>query len=198
MKEPGNIVGMVELDPDYMGFILYPGSKRFIADLEPGLISDIPSKIKTTGVFVDEDLQVVKDKIKRYRLKAVQLHGKESPDYCRELKADAEVIKAFGINDTFDFNQLDAYTDAVDYFLFDTQSPEHGGSGKTFNWQLLKSYTLEKPYFLSGGIGIGHAEELLLINDERLYAVDVNSGFEKSPGLKDIGLLYQFKDLLGC
>jgi phosphoribosylanthranilate isomerase len=198
MKVPDNIAEAVALQPDYMGFILYPGSKRFIAALDASVIRDIPATIKTTGVFVDEDLEIVKNAVERYHFKAVQLHGAESPAYCRELKAVAEVIKAFGVDESFDFDTLNAYDNAVDYFLFDTQTAEHGGSGKTFNWQLLENYKLQKPYFLSGGIGAGHAAELLQINDKRLYAVDVNSRFEHSAGLKDIVLLTEFKESLDC
>lgn len=196
MKVPANIAAVVALQPDYIGFILYPGSKRFIADLDEELVRNIPAAIKTTGVFVDATLETVKDAIVRYGFKAVQLHGNESPEYCRALKGSAEVIKAFGVDDTFDFSILDTYEDAADYFLFDTQTAEHGGSGKTFNWQLLENYKLQKPYFLSGGIGAGHVNELLSIDDSRLYAIDVNSRFEISAGLKDIDLLTQFKKSL--
>ena len=198
MREPANIAQAVALQPAYMGFLMYPGSKRFIADLDAVTISTIPADIKTTGVFVNEELEAVKKAIDLYHFKAVQLHGNESPDYCMALQGKAEVIKAFGIDDTFDFSTLEAYGDVVDYFLFDTQTPEHGGSGKAFNWRLLENYTLQKPYFLSGGIGLTNAPELLEISDERFYAIDVNSRFEQSPGLKDIALLTQFKKILGC
>jgi len=198
MREPANIAQAVALQPAYMGFLMYPGSKRFIADLDAVTISTIPADIKTTGVFVNEELEAVKKAIDLYHFKAVQLHGNESPDYCMALQGKAEVIKAFGIDDTFDFSTLEAYGDVVDYFLFDTQTPEHGGSGKAFNWRLLENYTLQKPYFLSGGIGLTNAPELLKISDERFYAIDVNSRFEQSPGLKDIALLTQFKKILGC
>lgn len=196
MKVPDNIAAVVALQPDYIGFILYPGSKRFIADLDEQLVRNIPATIKTTGVFVDASLETVKDAIKHYDLKAVQLHGGESPGYCRALMGSAEVIKAFGVDDNFDFGILESYEDAADYFLFDTQTDIHGGSGKRFNWQLLENYKLQKPYFLSGGIGAGHVAELLSVNDSRLYAIDVNSRFETSTGLKDIDLLTQFKKSL--
>ncbi|MBB6269910.1 phosphoribosylanthranilate isomerase [Pedobacter cryoconitis] len=196
MKVPANIAEVIALQPDYTGFIFYPGSKRFIADPDPLLIRNIPAAIKTTGVFVNEELEKVKSAILKYDLKAVQLHGHESADYCAALKGHAEVIKAFGIDADFDFSKLDAYIAQVDYFLFDTQTPDHGGSGKTFSWQLLKHYKNETPYFLSGGIGIEQLAELENIKDERLYAIDVNSRFELSPGLKDIGLLRTCKLIL--
>lgn len=194
MKVPENIVDVIALEPDYMGFIFFPGSKRFVADLNPDLIKHVPEAIKTTGVFVDEQLEVLKEKIVTYGLKAVQLHGRESVAYCAALKGSGvEVIKAFGIDESFDFDQLDDYYDVTDYFLFDTQTAEHGGSGKAFNWRLLEKYQLLKPFFLSGGIGLDNAQELFRVNDERLYAVDVNSRFELEPGLKDIDKLGEFK-----
>ncbi|KIO75633.1 N-(5'-phosphoribosyl)anthranilate isomerase [Pedobacter lusitanus] len=196
MRERGNIAEVVALQPDYIGFIFYPASKRFIGDLDPQLIKNIPATIKTTGVFVNEELEIVKNAIMKYDLKAVQLHGQESASYCQALKGTTEVIKAFGIDADFDFSKLDDYEAQVDYFLFDTQTPDHGGSGKTFSWQLLGSYKNRKSYFLSGGIGIEQLAGLEQIKDERLYAIDVNSRFEVSPGLKDIALLTVCKQML--
>jgi len=197
MKVPDNIAEVIQLRPDYLGFIFYPGSKRFIADLDPSVIRGIPAEIKTTGVFVNETLEKVKQAVADYGLKAVQLHGSEEPDYCGQLLGSVTVIKAFGMNADFDFSTLEPYVDAVDYFLFDTQTPELGGSGKTFSWQLLEKYTLQKPYFLSGGIGLDSVAALKEIGDERLFAIDVNSRFEISAGLKDIDQLIEFKKLLG-
>lgn len=195
MKVPANIAEVVALAPDYMGFIFYPGSKRFVAYLDANEVRNIPAPIKTTGVFVNQDLEDVKQVIDAYQLKAVQLHGKESPEYCAALLSSAEVIKAFGIDADFDFDSLLPYADQVNYFLFDTQTPDHGGSGKTFSWQLLEKYTLNTPYFLSGGIGIDSVPELLQLNDDRLYALDVNSRFETVPGMKNIEELKKFKSL---
>jgi phosphoribosylanthranilate isomerase len=196
MKEPANISAAAALKPDYLGFIFYPGSKRFVDGLDAVEIRNVPAGIKTTGVFVNEELAAVKQAITTYQLKAVQLHGEESPEYCKSLLGEAEVIKAFGIDPAFDFKQLDAYAAVVDYFLFDTKTPQHGGSGQTFSWALLQNYTLTKPYFLSGGIGPESVNELLQIDDDRLYAIDVNSRFETAPGLKDIEELKKFKNLL--
>jgi phosphoribosylanthranilate isomerase len=200
MKIPENILEVLALKPDYMGFIFYRKSKRYVADLSAEFAKSLPSEIKKTGVFVDEDAAEVCGLVALYGLSAVQLHGAESPAYCAQLKAllspEIEMIKAFGVNEDFDFAQLNAYDRYVDYFLFDTQTPGHGGSGRTFDWSLLAGYVLEKSYFLSGGIGLESIEDLLNINDERLYAVDVNSRFELSPGLKDIDKLNDFKNRL--
>jgi len=198
MKVPANISEVKDLAPDYLGFIFYKGSKRYIADLDSAEISMLSPNIKTTGVFVNQEFEEVKQAITDYQLKAVQLHGNESPPFCKALLGKAEVIKAFGIDADFDFDTLKDYEDAVDYFLFDTQTPEHGGSGKTFSWQLLERYKLNKPYFLSGGIGLESVALLQEITDSRLYAIDVNSRFETAPGLKNIEELSKFKKLLFC
>lgn len=201
MKLPDNVQAVAALKPDYLGFIFYRGSKRFIDGLTPSFVRNLPSGIKRTGVFVNEELNKVAELATLYGLNAVQLHGEEPVKYCIALKgllADhgVQLIKAFGVDEHFDFNQLKSYENVVDYFLFDTQTPDHGGSGKTFNWKLLDKYTLDKPYFLSGGIGLDSIEQIKNIKDTRLYAIDINSRFELAPGLKDIDKLKEFKTSL--
>jgi len=200
MKFAANIAAVAGLKPDYLGFIFYDKSPRYISDVSAELIKYVPSEVKTVGVFVDEDLEIVKKKINLYQLKAVQLHGSETPEYCAELKAtfnNLEVIKAFGVDEDFDFSTLDAYQNVVDFFLFDTKTKAHGGSGKTFDWKILESYTIDKPYFLSGGIDLGHVDALVGINDERLYGLDINSRFETEPGVKDVERIKAFVAKLG-
>ncbi len=190
MKQASNILEVATLQPDYMGFIFYNRSPRFISELSAELISYVPSSIRTTGVFVNEDLAIVKAYILKYKLKAVQLHGDESVEFCAAIKeTGAEVIKAFGVGVGFDFKQVEAYLPVVDFLLFDTQTPAHGGSGKVFDWTLLSQYTFNKPYFLSGGIDLSHVATINAINDPRLYAIDVNSRFELEPGLKNVDKL---------
>jgi phosphoribosylanthranilate isomerase len=201
MKLPDNIQAVAALKPDYLGFIFFRDSKRFVDGLTPSFVKDLPSEIRRTGVFVNEALNKVAELAILYGLNAVQLHGQEPAKYCIALKgllADAgiELIKAFGVNEHFDFNTLNAYSNVADYFLFDTQTPDHGGSGKTFNWALLGNYKLDKPYFLSGGIGPDSMAQLKQINDPRLYAIDVNSRFELAPGLKNTAILKDFKNKL--
>lgn len=199
MRDPENLQQLVRLGPDYIGFIFYGLSKRFVGDLDPELTKQLPTGIKSTGVFVDESLEQVVRLAQRYDLKALQLHGKESPKYCMLLKQqlpDIEIVKAFGVNDQFTFAVLDPYQDVVDYFLFDTQTADHGGSGKTFNWTLLQNYQLQVPYFLSGGIGIEELPMIKAIADPSLHAVDVNSRFETAPAMKNIELLTTFKNQL--
>lgn len=199
MRDPENIAQVVALQPDYLGLIFYPESKRFVGNISATMINAIPESIRKTGVFVNEQLHQVQESILKYNLSAVQLHGDECPNYCKALKKllpAVSLIKAFGLEERFDFKILNPYQKVVDYFLFDTQTPQHGGSGKTFNWSLLKGYTLKIPYFLSGGIGPESLEQLQLLNEKYLYAIDINSKFETEPGLKDIGKLTAFKNKL--
>lgn len=195
MRLAANIASVAALQPDYMGFIFYQKSPRFISDVSAELIKYIPPTIKTVGVFVDEDLEIVKEKVKLHQLKAVQLHGAESNSYCTQLKlafSELEIIKAFGIDEDFDFDILSEYKTGADFFLFDTKTKAHGGSGKTFDWKILSAYSLNKPYFLSGGIDLGHAKEISEIEDLRLYAIDINSRFEIEPGIKDVEKINKF------
>jgi len=199
MREPTNMLAVSALMPDYMGFIFYPRSKRYAAHLSSVFTRKLPKTIKKTGVFVDEDIEKVQERLVEFELSALQLHGEESPSYCAALKVfspETEVIKAFGVEESFDFESLIPYANMVDYFLFDTQTPDHGGSGKRFDWALLESYTLDVPYFLSGGIGLDSVAEIRKIKDERLYAIDINSKFELEPGLKNLVQLTEFKNQL--
>lgn len=199
MLHPDNMLEVAALGPDYLGFIFFKGSKRYAGGLDPEVVKALPQGIQRTGVFVNEEAETVLDLVLVYGLNAVQLHGAESPEYCWDLaqsvkaiQPECKLIKAFGVNADFDFQQLEAYQGRVDYFLFDTQTPAHGGSGKKFDWGLLDKYSLDVPYFLSGGIGPESVEELNKISDPRCYAIDVNSRFELEPGLKDAGKLIEF------
>lgn len=196
MKFPENIAAVAALQPDYLGFIFYPGSKRFVDALDPQVLANLKD-IRKTGVFVNGSLKEIAEMVALYNLQALQLHGQESPAFMAALRKqhpDLELIKAFGVAEDFDFAELTPYQGLTDYFLFDTKTPEHGGSGQKFNWALLARYTLDTPYFLSGGIDIDTAEALIGIQDPRLHAVDVNSRFESAPGLKDIDKLIDFKE----
>jgi phosphoribosylanthranilate isomerase len=197
MAQAANIAAVAALQPDYMGFIFYKNSPRCISQVSSELIKYVPSAIKTTGVFVNEQLENIQQSVALFNLKAVQLHGSETPDLCTQLKQmGVEVIKAFGIGADFDFDQLTTYLNSVDYFLFDTQTPAHGGSGKVFDWSLLSSYNFEKPFFLSGGIDLIHAKALNSIQNRWLYAIDINSKFELEPGLKNVKKIKEFMQML--
>lgn len=198
MKYSENIQEIAALKPDYLGFIFwYKSSRKF----ELKELPKLDSNIKKVGVFVDASLEEIQNKIKTFQLDVIQLHGKESVDYCANLKNEkVEIIKAFSINNDFDFNRLKAYENAVDYFLFDTKGKLPGGNGTTFDWQVLKNYILQKPFFLSGGIGLTEISKTKEFLDSDLsnycYAIDVNSRFETEPGLKNKIDLEKFKKLL--
>ncbi|MEL0226639.1 MAG: phosphoribosylanthranilate isomerase [Flavobacteriaceae bacterium] len=192
MREPNNIAALSDLLPDYMGFIFWAPSSRYVNETTPKL----DKSIKKTGVFVDASVDYIQSSISTHQLQAVQLHGEETPNYCRLIQGfGVEVIKAFSIKDTFDFTMLEAYESCCDYFLFDTKGDLPGGNGYTFDWSLLKEYPSQKPFFLSGGIGLENTQEIkeLLNTNLPLYAIDVNSKFEVTPGLKKIEALKQFK-----
>lgn len=186
MKHPGNIAEVVGLEPDYLGFICYPASPRFIDELQT---IDAPKSILKTGVFVNESADKVEELIDKYHFDAIQLHGNESPDFCELFKNKVIVIKAFGVDENFDFEQLEAYEGKADHFLFDTKTNKHGGSGLTFDWNLLNEYKLNTPFFLSGGLSLDNLAEIKNIDHPKFYGVDLNSKFEIEPGLKDIDKL---------
>jgi phosphoribosylanthranilate isomerase len=183
IKDIENIKAVLALQPDYMGFIFYKASPRYVGNAFDIKAIDFRNT-KKIGVFVDENLHVVKQLIEQHQLDGVQLHGNESPNYCAELKEKTEVIKAIAIGNTLDQGELDIYCNSIHYFLFDTKSKVYGGSGQTFNWQLLDS--VQHPYFLSGGISNTVLENRRLSNNKHLVALDVNSQYEITAGLKDI------------
>lgn len=197
LKYPENIKQVAALKPDFMGFIFYPQSKRFVGD--DFLMPAISPEIKKVGVFVDETASKIIDKIDEYKLDLIQLHGNESPEFCEVFNHLIPVVKAFGIDESFDFEKLELYKNRCSYFLFDTKTKEHGGSGKTFDWTLLEKYIGTTPFFLSGGIGLDELEKVQSLPAEqagskfKVYGIDVNSKFEIEPGLKEIEKLKQVK-----
>lgn len=193
LKHEHNIKELMQLPLDYMGFIFYKKSPRFVGEnLSFDFVRTIPRHIKKTGVFVNESSYSIFNHIAHYDLNMVQLHGNESPELCAELKPYVKVMKAFQIEDDFDFKQLEKYVSVVDYFLFDSQTANYGGSGKSFNWKLLENYNYNIPFFLSGGISGEHIEEIKQLNIPQLMAIDINSKFETEAGLKNTEHIKQF------
>jgi phosphoribosylanthranilate isomerase len=198
MKETENITEISALQPDYLGFIFWEKSKR---NMTLDVIPELPETIKKVGVFVDASIQEIAAKINQYQLDVIQLHGNESVIFCRNVKKlGVEVIKVFSMNSNFNFSLVKEYVLAVDYFLFDTKGKLPGGNGVTFDWKILENYHCDTPYFLSGGIGTteidGLKEFLKSPAAKKCYAIDVNSRFEKKPGIKNIIKLQKFKKLL--
>jgi phosphoribosylanthranilate isomerase len=185
------------LNIDYAGLIFYKDSPRYIGDKITGKqIKDADFDIKKVGVFVDPGYSELLDAIDEYGLDIVQLHGNETPELCEELSAEVEVIKAFRVPDkSIDIDEMVADYDAVcDYYLFDTAGLKEsfGGTGQQFDWGILKKAKIEKPFFLSGGIGPDDAAKVKAFTHPDFFAIDVNSKFELSPGLKDMAAILKF------
>lgn len=192
MKYSENIEEIADLQPDYLGFIFYEKSERYFDEKLP----KIDKSIQKVGVFVNATLEEILEKIKRYDLQLVQLHGNESPEFCDLLKyINTDIIKVFSVDDEFDFRTIYPYESVCDYFLFDTKGEKPGGNGTVFNWGILKNYHSKKPFFLSGGIGLGDIEKIKKLNLP-VYGIDVNSQFELKPGLKNTQQLIQLQDEL--
>jgi phosphoribosylanthranilate isomerase len=194
MRDPENISEVVAASPDYLGFIFYPKSSRFIG-FEPlfVVLDVIPDSIKKVGVFVNETPEIVLTICKSWKLDVAQLHGNETPEYCQQIKSSKIVVfKAFSVDEQFDFAILKAYTGVCDYFLFDTKGRLPGGTGQKFNWQLLRNYKGLIPFFLSGGIGLDDLETIRHFKHPRWCGIDINSGFELAPALKDVEKVKQF------
>ena len=192
MKYPGNIQEIADLKPDYFGFIFYEKSKRFVLDENKEGFSDFifqdSLRVQKVGVFVNEDIKNIIRIATEFDINILQLHGNETPEFCENLQLlDFKIIKAFGIDEDVDFAVLGEYTDVCDYFLFDTKSKEYGGTGKHFDWNLLKQYDNSKPIFLSGGLEIKDIPIIHdLLKDINIHALDFNSKLEVDYSLKDV------------
>lgn len=195
MKYPENILEVGALLPDYMGFIFWEKSARYFN----GEIPELIGTIKKVGVFVNQSQEEILEKVTKYNLQAVQLHGNESVEFLSELrtklKKNIEIIKVFSADNDFDFEIIKPFESVCDYFMFDTKGRLPGGNGTTFEWTILKKYNSDKPFFLSGGIGISELKAIEEISKTNLpiYAVDINSKFEIEPGLKNKNLFSNFK-----
>jgi phosphoribosylanthranilate isomerase len=186
----------VELEPDYIGFIFHELSPRFCLKAPDVLI---PEKIKKVGIFVNKSLDYILQKKEEFGLNMAQLHGLESPKFCRAVEQNGlPVIKAFNIKPDFDFETLQKYESVCSMFLFDAAGKNAGGNGIVFNWELLENYHGEKPLLLSGGITPGLAEDIKNFSHPALYGIDINSGFETKPGIKNIAKIKAFKHELSA
>jgi phosphoribosylanthranilate isomerase len=185
------------MDIDFAGLIFVKESPRYVGDkLSKKEVKELDLDIRKVGVFVNAEFKEVMKAIDDYALDAVQLHGDETPYQCEELSDHTEVIKVFSIaDDKTDIDGMVAdYDDVCDYYLFDTSvDGSKGGTGKKFDWKKLSKSKIEKPFFLSGGIELEDAVKLKAIKHPDFYGVDINSRFEKEPGVKDMARVLQFK-----
>lgn len=189
MTNGENIRQTEQLGVDFIGFIFYPRSPRFLFEMPTYL----PVRSRRIGVFVNESKDNILMYADRFGLDYIQLHGNESPEFCHNLQAAGmKLIKAFSIATPRDLSSVSAYEGLCQYYLFDTKTPQYGGSGNQFDWTLLNRYTGNTPFLLSGGINQYSAAAIRNFHHPRMAGVDINSRFESSPGLKDIGRIQTF------
>lgn len=187
MRDPDNLRAIAALQPDYFGLIFYPKSARYITPEQAEALPHFFGIIRV-GVFVNETVEQMQTIARQAKLFAIQLHGDESPELCAEVKnmrPEPKLIKAFSIDANFDGSSLEAYEEVCDYFLFDTKTDKHGGSGESFDWSILHSFPIRRPFFLSGGIGEENIKEAIAAcRNLPLYAIDLNSKIEVSEAMK--------------
>ena len=187
MRDTRNIGEVDDLCPQWMGFIFWPKSSRFVSQ-KPDCM---PAYAQRVGVFVDENVERVKQTAADFSLGIIQLHGKEPPEYADGLRK-WKVVKAFNIAAADDLEQTRRYEGHADYFLFDTKAQLAGGNGLKFDWDVLRKYQGHTPFLLSGGIGPDDAERVKAFQHPRCAGIDLNSRFETAPGLKDVNKLREF------
>lgn len=205
MRQSENIADILSLPIDMIGFIFYAPSKRYVGESTtlPNWISENAESfeaVQKVGVFVNASTAEVLNAIHDYELDLIQLHGSESPGYCQELELlwsassirSAKLVKAFSIDEKFDFAVTAPYADHCSFFVFDTKGAGFGGTGKQFDWSLLKNYSGDTPFLLSGGIGEESVEAILKVKHPMLFGVDINSKFEIEPGFKDVDKVGRF------
>ncbi len=187
MKNPDNRETLESLPVDLFGFIFYPPSPRYVGGMaEIELFRLTHTDKQKVAVFVNEEVEEVIRIARKYGFTHVQLHGHETPEKCQQIKnAGFKVIKVFHIHPGFDFETTRPYSGAADCFLFERSAEGWGGSGLKFDWQMLSLYRLEVPFFLSGGITPGDTAAIAAISHPAFYGVDLNSGFEENPGVKN-------------
>ncbi|RMF03948.1 MAG: phosphoribosylanthranilate isomerase [Bacteroidetes bacterium] len=203
LRAPENIAALAKLPIDWFGFICYPQSSRYIGPEATALrqyLADQPVPQQRVGVFVNASIDEIRAAVAHLNLNLLQLHGEESPAFCAAVRAALSVgggeplplIKAFRVGPDFDFQLTAAYAPYCSYFLFDTKGETHGGTGQKFDWSVLRQYVGDTPFLLSGGIGPTDAAAVKAFQHPRLIGIDVNSKFERAPGLKDAQKLNEF------
>lgn len=193
IKDEQNYNQLLRYSPDFIGLNFYPGSPRYIAGNR--FIRSPNSAL--VGIFVDEEIVRLIECSDSYKIDYIQLHGHEPAQYCKELHRNGfRIIKAFNVNDCFDFDSLVDYLPTCDYFLFDAAGESSGGNGTAFNWEVLNYYPFRKPFFVAGGISLKNIDGVLEIKCPQLFGIDVNSAFETSPGIKDILKIQKLKQKL--
>lgn len=219
MREPENIRAVEALGTDWIGFIFFPKSPRYVDNVPHYL----PQQSKRVGVFVNATIDEIVEKIQQFQLQLIQLHGTETPAFCRELRqripTEMKIIKMIPIATEDDIQTVNSFCDGdglpfeknsqcqspesananiVDYFLFESKIPTHGatygGSGQQFDWSILQRYQGSIPFLLTGGIGEKDAERIAHFHHPQFIGIDLNSRFETAPALKDTKKIRIFVD----
>lgn len=206
MRDEANIGEVLNhsIRPDYLGFIFYEKSPRFVEHtLSEDFMRSLARQVATVGVFVNAQADDIVRAVERFNFHAVQLHGGETPEFCLSLQrqlqhhySSVQIWKAFSIATKEDIASIVQFNCTINLALLDTKGLAHGGNGTRFDWTLLQYYNASMPFFLSGGIALEHSSEILSLYKQRaypqLFGIDVNSKFEIAPALKDAGRVYQF------
>lgn len=197
MTQPGQVDELAAMGVTFAGFIFYPKSPRYVFRNMTTTDMRKVNTINKVGVFVNASIEEVLHMVDECRLHMVQLHGDETPKYCEKIADYVSVVKAFRVSehDHLDWT-IRPYMDVCDMFMFDTMGAGYGGTGKKFNWSMLKDLDIGKPFFLSGGIEAGDESRLKEFAGQpagkALFAIDINSRFEIAPGLKDMDKVRSF------
>lgn len=193
MRDDKNIDSLMQLKPDFIGLIFYEKSPRYAGTTPTEAQARELQGTRKVGVFVNQSQDFIVQTIKKYKLNAIQLHGSESPEFCKELKDNGiMVIKAFSIANAEDLKNINLYDNSVHLNLLDTKTVSIGGSGRKFDWTLLQNYSSKTPFLLSGGIDDTDIDEILAIENPLFAGIDLNSKFETEPAIKNIDKLERF------
>lgn len=197
----GQLKQLDEMGVNYAGLIFYPQSARCIVDkLKAQDVKALPLSLKKVGVFVNAQEEYIMQQVEDFGLDLVQLHGDETPGFCKLISDQVTVVKAFRITQNNEQNidwMLKPYEEYCDYYLFDTNRKNaYGGTGEKFDWHILNENKINKPFFLSGGIGLADVEKLKDFEHPFFYCVDVNSRVEVSEGVKDMSIVKKLADEL--
>jgi len=198
LTQKSQVEALAKMGVQYAGFIFYPKSPRYV--LRHMTLQDIQNiryDVQKVGVFVNENLEKVLEMVDAAGLDMVQLHGDETPAYCKTISEHAKTIKAFQVkSQAAMLVHIAEYKNSVDLFLFDTPSSKYGGTGEKFDWNAIADWDLEKEFLLSGGISPQDIEKIDTFSQfpiaKDLHALDLNSQFETEPGVKDLALLENF------
>jgi len=202
MTLPEQVMALDAMGVDFAGFIFYPKSPRFVGNkITAEKMRKIKGHIAKVGVFVNEPYDDMMRTVEEYRLDMVQLHGDETPFFCEKVANYVTVVKAFRLSDNDPIDWIvRPYHESTDMYMFDTMGAGYGGTGKKFDWNELKAASIDKLYFLSGGIEPGDEENIKTFMQEpvaqKLFSIDINSKFEIAPGVKDVKKVKQFVEQL--